>query len=1009
MSQYNPVSCQQEALFGASGNAHNVWLYCGIPVAPQKALARQAFDSLIYRHIMLRTVYSRNGSEVCQRAIEAAACDFQIVDAGCLRQECDRPFDIEHGPVFRARLLLSQNARCSLLLCAHPLASDNQSLQILLRDFAVLYAALAAGHTADLTPLPTGYHDYSRRQRQMISDVRGGASLEFWRSRLAGDAQELDLPLDHSRSVTTVTGHSHLDFELPGDLVERTSSHLVCLAAWAILLSRYGGAENFLVGTLSETRGAQSDNVVGNFADLVAIIARCPSTSTFRQLLQQLAASLTEAHQHADLPFSCLLQELGATCNVTFVWDEPLADMPFEVLETGGNPIPGSFDLALRVAARRDRLQAVLLYRQDLFDATTIERMSRHFVCLLNSIVSSPEAPLGELEMTPDDERALVLGAYSGSDTPYPQHCLHELFAVYAELQPAALALTFGGETLTYRELDLRSNQVAQYLRGHGLRHEEPVAIFMAPSVDVIVSMLGILKAGGACAMLDPTYPAERIEFMLRDMAARWILTHHQAHDNLPAIGIRVYVGGSDSTLSGTSVAPVPNVSTPESVAALIYTSGSTGKPKGALLPHRAIVRAVRNTNYLTITPGDRVSQLASLSFDLCLLEIWSALANGAALIGLPRETLLAPAEMARELRAAGITFFCLPTAQLHEVGRQAPDILKDIPTVLFGGEAAEPGPIRNILRHGPPRNLINAYGPTETGILTSIHKVVAVPEDATDIPIGRPVTNTRMYLLDSRMQPVPLGLRGEIYAGGDGIARGYYNRPELNREKFVADIFSGKPGALLYRTGDLARLRANGDFEFLGRIDDQIKIRGYRIEIPEVQLAVAAHPDVRQAFVMFREDQPGHKRLVAYVTLHRDLPCASDALRRFVNTKLPQYMTPAAFVVMDAVPLTPNGKVDRAALPAPSERSKAANACAVPATDLERGVASIWEELLGVEKIGANDDFFELGGDSLLGMRLMVKLGSSRQERLSLRILFTSSTLRGFCAELQQALTTKH
>jgi amino acid adenylation domain-containing protein len=1032
-----PVAYGQEELYSAfqrnpAGSAQNIRLCCDIRGRVDAARARAALDCIVDRHPMLRTVYTRNGADVWQRAIEGASCDFRIVDVSQqrdeipdarVREENEKPFDLEHGPVFRARLFLCGEHDGVLLLCAHQIAADHASLRIVFRDFQALYAALADDRILRLPPLRTTYYDYARRQRQMMNGDGGGASLEFWRSRLSDRETVLDLPLDWRRPVEPDCQPAELRFELPGDLAHRLrslagsagkESSAVYLTAYAILLSRYGSAENVPIGSLATARNtAELENAVGNFSNRVVIMAHCAPHLTFRQLLEQVSVTTQQAYEHGDLPFPLLLEKLdlrlpaerAPLCDVYYLWDEGghpdgrFADVPFEAVAEC-ETIPGAFDLGLRVHSGGASVQVSLLYRKDLFEAGTIQRMSGHLLRLLESIAGSPEIPIGELELMPEDERALVLGPYAGSSAESPRRCVHELFAEQAALRPEAEALVFGGERLTYGELDRRSNQVARFLRGQGLRPEEPVGIFMERSVDMIVSIVGILKAGGAYAPIDPMYPAERIDFMVQDMAARWIMTHRQVHANPAITGKLVYVDGPGSAIAGASEEAVSNVVTPQAVAVLIYTSGSTGQPKGTLIPHRTVVRAIRNTNYLNVTPQDRVGQAMSPSFDVCILEVWSALANGAALIGIPREILLAPSAMAEKLRSERISVLCLTTAYLNQIGREAPDLLKDVRAVLFGGEAAEPEPVRNILKHGPPQDLINAYGPTEAAMVSSCHKVVSVPVDAQTIPIGRPVTNVRVYLLDSRMRPVPLGLPGEIYIGGE-IGCGYWNRPELNREKFVADVISGEPGALLYRTGDLARLRGNGDFEFIGRIDQQVKIRGYRIELPEVQLAVASHPDVRQAFVMVREDQPGDKRLVAYVTLQRELPYAADALRQYAKSKLPEYMVPAAIVRMESIPLTPHGKIDREALPAPHDRPQTATALVEPGTDLEQAVARIWAELLAVENVGLNDNFFDLGGDSLLGMRLVVALRDTFGIDLPLRHLFNSGTLREFCAML--------
>jgi amino acid adenylation domain-containing protein len=551
--------------------------------------------------------------------------------------------------------------------------------------------------------------------------------------------------------------------------------------------------------------------------------------------------------------------------------------------------------------------------------------------------------------------------------------------------------------------LDQRSNQVAQFLLGGGICHEDRVGIFMNRSADMIVSMLGILKAGGAYVPIDPDYPAERLKFIAEDTSVRWVLTQQGINVVLPAAAPSVCIDAVNSPIRKCSNDPVTNRSTPESIAVVIYTSGSTGQPKAACVPHRAAVRTVRNTNYIQVVPEDRVAQAGSPSFDAAIMEIWLALANGATLVGVPRETLLGPAELKRFLQAERISILVLNTSYVHQIARDAPEALKGVRKILFGGEVAEPEPLRELLKHVGPNVLINGYGPAEGCVITTYHEITDVPEDATTIPIGRPVCNAQVYLLDRQQRLVPIGIQGEIYIGGEGVARGYLNRPELTAQRFVPDTFGEKPSRFLYRTGDLARMRSNGELEFRGRTDEQVKIRGHRIELAEVRQAMTAHPAVRQIFLLVREDQPGDKRLVAYITLRSALPAAQDSLRQHAKEKLPAHMLPAAFVVLDSIPLNTNGKIDRQALPAPSDRPDLALSYQAPESQLERTLTRAWQELLRVEHIGINDDFFDLGGHSLLAARLVARIEKETGENIPVVTLFEAPTIAQLAKRLSQ------
>jgi len=450
-------------------------------------------------------------------------------------------------------------------------------------------------------------------------------------------------------------------------------------------------------------------------------------------------------------------------------------------------------DLSLRICSYRDVIEPALHYRSDLFEPETIERMSRHLTRLLEEIAIRSAGSLGELDMMPPDERALILGLYAGNYADFPQACLHQLFVEQVALRPDAEAVVFGRERLTYRQLDERSNQIAQFLVGEGIRPEDRVGVFMNRSADMIVSMLGILKAGGAYVPIDPDYPAERLRFIAEDTAVRWVLTQLGVDTILPAAAPSICVDAVDSPIRKCSHESVVNRSTPESIAVVIYTSGSTGDPKAACVPHRAAVRTVRNTNYIQVVPEDRVAQAGSPSFDAAILEIWLALVNGATLVGVPRHALLGPAELTRLLRAERISILALNTSYVHQIARDTPEVLKNVRKVLFGGEAAEPGPLRELLKHLGPGVLINGYGPAEGCVITTYHEITHIPEDAISVSIGHPVSNAQVYLLDEHQRLTPIGVPGEIYIGGEGVARGYLNRPELNAQRFVPDIFGEK------------------------------------------------------------------------------------------------------------------------------------------------------------------------------------------------------------------------
>lgn len=826
-----------------------------------------------------------------------------------------------------------------------------------------------------------------------MKDLIDPRDLSFWQAELSGDLPGLDLPLDRHRRVQPAYSYDEIPFRFPAaaaaqmqSLAAREGAPLssVYLSAYAVLLGRYGNAQDVLISC----------------PDCAVVRINCVPGRGFAQFAREVAAKVSTARQHAAVSVDCLARHLNLA---VAPGRAPLSDALFDwSAEAASEPPVVPFDLILTIRSRTDGLAPSFRYRRDLFDSSTVARISRHFAQLLESIAGDPEAALSALNMVPDDERALLLGSYAGSSTGYPRSTLHELFAEQVRLRPDKEAVVFGADRLTYRELDRRSNRVAQFLRQQGAGHEDRVGIFMERSANMIVAMLGILKAGATYVPIDPAYPAERLRFIAEDTSVRCVFTERTVHTQFPAAAPLVYLDDPDSPVSQSSDEPAPNIAGPDSIAVAIYTSGSTGKPKAARLPHRGAIRTVRNTNILQATPEDRISQVASPSFDAAILEIWAALTNGATLVGVRKEVLLDPAALTALVQAERLTVLFANTTHLHQLGRTTPEVFKGLRRVLFGGEAAEPGPIRSILRHVPPGVLVNLYGPAENSVASSLYEIHSVAEDSATIPIGIPVTNSRMYLLDQTMHLVPIGIAGEIYVGGDGLARGYLNRPELTAQRFVPDPFSDQPGAQIYRTGDLGRMRENGEFEFLGRIDDQIKIRGHRIEVAEVREAILSHSAVKEAALLVREDAPGDRRLVAYITLKEPLASPEESVRLHVAAKLPANMVPAAFVVLDRLPVNANGKVDRKALPPPSSRPEMKSGYTAPRTELERMLSRVWCELLGIDRVGVDDNFFDLGGHSLMAARLVAQIEKETGQNIPVATLFAAPTVAALAAKLQ-------
>ncbi|MBW8879687.1 MAG: amino acid adenylation domain-containing protein, partial [Acidobacteria bacterium] len=680
----------------------------------------------------------------------------------------------------------------------------------------------------------------------------------------------------------------------------------------------------------------------------------------FVELLEASKQTILDAYAHQHVPFEMLVEELKPERSLRH---SPLFQILFTLQNTeqadtglGGSRLEWGgegggvvrFDLELTVRELDAGLALSWWYKQELFLASTIERLASSFGVLLEGILAGPEAGVQSLPLLLAAQRHQIAVEWNATGSAYPREAtLGALFAQQAAETPERTAWEYEREKLSYGELDRRSNQVARFLIHQGVKPGDLVGVLMARSAVLVEAMLGIVKMGAAYVPLDPAYPAERLALMLADSGSVLLLTEARLEASLPepatkAVRLDAAWGESDAGVEAGGSA--------EDLAYVIYTSGSTGRPKGVAVPQRAVVRLVRNSDYVRLSRADRVAQLANLSFDAATFEIWGALLNGATLVGVSQDVVLSPRDLAAFLQEQEISVLFLTTALFNQVAQQAPEGFGRVRDLLFGGEAVDPGAVRRVLRAGPPARLLHVYGPTENTTFSSWFVVTEVAEGAVTVPIGRPIANSRAYVLDAGLEPVPLGVVGELYLGGDGLACEYLNAPELTQEKFVES--PGLPGERLYRTGDLVRLLADGNLEFRGRDDQQVKLRGFRIEPVEIELALVECAGVSEAAVVLREDLPAGRGLVAYAVAKPGVRLSGAALRESLKTTLPDYMLPAYVTVLDALPLTPNGKVDRAALPAP-EAGYARDEYVAPRTELERLLCAIWEEVLGVERVG--------------------------------------------------------
>ncbi|WPB73718.1 amino acid adenylation domain-containing protein [Archangium violaceum] len=996
----------------------------------------RALDEVVRRHESLRTVFRSEEGQAAQVVLPAQRLPLSVVDLRELPAaeretesqrlvdaETRRPFDLARGPLLRTMLLRLGERDHVLLLTVHHIVSDGWSMDVLIRELVMLYLALSAGQPSPLPPLPIQYVDYAAWQREQLQGEALEKQLAYWRTQLGGAPRLLELPADRPRpAVQGFRGATQ-----PVQLSRATSDALMALctregvtpfmallAAFQVLLYRYSGQDDICVGTPIAGRDRpELEELIGFFANTLVLRARPSARLTFRQLLAQVREVALGAYAHQEVPFEKLVEELQPVRSlshtplfqVMFTLQreakaaQTLPGLSFRLVQGKGNQ--AKFDLNLTLAERPEGFAGGLEYNTDLFDTGTAARMAGHLRVLVEGLVANPERPLAGLPLLSEGERRQLLVDWNDTRAEYPRDtCLHALVEAQGVRTPDAVAVEFEGQQLTYRELDRRAHQLAHALRERGVGPETRVGLCVERSLEMAVGLLGILKAGGAYVPLDPSYPPERLAFMLEDSAPAVLLTQRQFRERLPLKGTPALCLDSEwREISQRSPDALDAGARPGNAAYVLYTSGSTGQPKGVVITHRALGNHMAwLLSAFGFGAGERVLQKTPLSFDASVWECWAPLLCGGRLVIAAPDAHRDGGALLEAVTRGQVTVLQLVPSLLRvlleEEGLSRATSLR----WLFCGGEALPTELEHKLRARlPSATLVNLYGPTEATIDATSARAPSSGAGRT-VPIGRPIANTRLYLLDESLQPVPVGIPGELYLGGDGLARGYLHRPGLTAERFLPHPFSTEPGARLYRTGDLARYLADGSVEFLGRRDTQVKVRGFRIETGEIEAALTGHPAVREAVVVVREDAPGIKRLVAYV-----VPELNPAdLRAFLERKLPEHMIPAAFVALSALPLSPNGKVDRKALPAPgAPPAEQARAFVAPRDEVEQTLADIWARVLGRERVGVHDNFFELGGDSIISIQVVAR---ARQAGLHLtpKQLFQRQTI----AELAPLVT---
>ena len=1010
-------------------------------------------NEIIRRHESLRTTFRLVDNQPVQIIAEQLTLKMSIVDLQnfpaeerevkmmrMATEEMQRLFDIETGPLVRARLLRLNAEECVLIFTMHHIISDGWSMGVLVNEIAALYRSYIddqASIERPLAELPVQYADFAEWQREWLTKENLARQLQYWKQQLGGELPVLDLPTDSARPPRQSFRGAVRRFALSEELSvaikslgrqEGATLFMSLLVAFQSLLHRYTNQTDILVGTAIANRNrAEIESLIGFFVNTLVLRTDFSGHPTFRELLRRIRDLTLGAYAHQDLPFERIVEELqparDLSRNPIFQVSFNLQNAPIQELELPGltirtqefESLTTRFDLECHVWDMADGLQGFLFYSTDLFEEATIERLLAHYRKFLEEVVANPDQRVSEIQFLTEDERHKLL--FEWNDTQHPitrDICIHHLFEAQAAKTPGALAVEFAGEQLTYAELNDRANQLARYLRGLGVGPESLVGICIERSNEMLIGLLAILKAGGAYVPLDPAYPPQRLSFMLKDARPSVVLTKQGWLQRLPESEAQlVCVDAITELLERASAENLHATVTSENVAYVIYTSGSTGIPKGVAVPHRAVIRLVRETDYIRFAADEVFLQLAPVSFDASTLEIWGSLLNGARLVIMPPQTP-SLAELGAALRDYDVTTCWLTAGLFHLMVDERLEDLRGVRQLLAGGDVLSAAHVQRYLAATDNGVLINGYGPTENTTFSCTHRMAAGWElRGSSVPIGRPITNTQVYVLDQRLQPVPIGVVGELYLGGAGLAREYLRRPELTAEKFVPHPYSAEAGARLYRTGDQVRWLADGTLEFVGRLDQQVKVRGFRIELGEIEATLGEQEEVKEAVVIVREESAGEKHLVAYVvprtevqSIHQERAQLISRLRVHLQEKLPEYMIPTSFVLLDAVPLTPNDKVDRRALPAPDEaRPEQAGDFVAPSTPIEELLARLWAEVLRVESVGVHDDFFTLGGHSLLATLLVSRVRESFGVELPVRSLFETPTVRDLAGYVEAAL----
>ena len=977
----------------------------------------QSLTHIIERHESLRTVFRSEEGKPVQVIKESEYFHIPVTDLTdendkdtLAKQIADKEaataFNLSHGPLLRAKLIKLQEKEHILIINMHHIISDGWSIGILIRELGQVLNSLIKGKQPELQPLPVQYADFSVWQKQWMESGELERQLSYWKEQLKDSPDLLHLPIDYTRPPVQTYNGSTINFNIPENLTTKINNisrkhgcttFMTLLSAFNVLIHKLTGETDISIGSPIANRNRKKiEGLIGFFVNTLVLRTKIEEKQSFVDFLNQVKQTTLLSYDHQDTPFEKLVEAISPERDMSysplFQVMMVLQNTPAAAIDLGDVKITpfeieseiAKFDLTLNLEEADNIMHANIEYNTDLFKPDTISRIIKYYLKVLETITQNNEIKISDIELIDDEEKHKLLVEWNNTKVDYPQDkCVHQLFEEQVEKTPDNIAVIFEDNKMTYRELNNKANQLAHYLKKHGIKKEYIVALMIEPSFDMLISILAILKSGGTYLPIDPEYPENRIEFMLKDSEAKLLLTRKSIEKEFKYAGKRIYL--EDKDISGENTLNPGNENTSHNLLYIMYTSGSTGDPKGVMVEHINAVRLIKNTNFINIHESDLILQTGNIVFDATTFEFWGSLLNGAGLCLIKNKDILEPQILGEMIKKHQITILWLTSPLFNQISEENDSIFSGLKYLLVGGDTLSPPHINKVRSKHKGIKVLNGYGPTENTTFSTIHEIEKEYEKK--IPLGKPINNSTIYILDKRGNLQPIGVYGELCVGGDGVARGYLNRPELTTEKFVINHYTGER---MYKTGDLGRWLPDGNIEFLGRIDTQVKIRGFRIECGEIESTLLKHPEIKKSAVLALGTE-NNKYLVGYYVSEKELN--NDELRAHLSSSLPDYMIPSFFIRLDSIPLTPNGKVDRKALPKP-DKTIGSSEYVPPTNETEEKLVKIWSEILKIEKVGINDNFFELGGHSLLATQVISRIRETFKTEIPVRALFESPTI---------------